>query len=393
MMTLDLPPGEHALAPLSDEDAVELLQALVRMPTENPPGDVAEAVEWLATTLESRGHPVERHPVPDPFARHHGRTGLTNLVLRHRFGDGPVLALHAPLDTLPVGSGWANDPFEAVVRDGRLIGRGAADAKGSLVAFIAAVERVVAAQPTRGTLELHVTADEESGGALGPAFLLSQGLASPDAVISAGSAHQVVIGQQGVVHLEVILRGRQAHAARASDGRDAIAASVPLLKALEDQPVVVSTIAGGRGENVVADRVRFTLDRRLSAGEDGADVEAGLIALLERAHTAADVELECRRRLIAEPVTPTPAAEALAAVICEEAADVLGRGVSVVSAPVVTSARHYAHAGIPAALYGAGPPTVAEGVDPGHDEYVALSDLAAATKVVTRAALRRLQGD
>lgn len=381
---------QSAPSPLGEDDATTLLQALVRQPTENPPGDVDDAVEALAAWFAARGAPLERHPVPDPFARHHGRAGLTNLIVRHRFGDGPTLVLHAPLDTVPAGSGWANDPFEGLIRDGRLIGRGAADAKGSLVAFIAAMERIVAAAPGRGALELHVTADEESGGALGPAFLVSQGLTSPSAVISAGSAHQVVIGQDGVLHLEVILRGRQAHAARRHEGRDAISAAVPLMAALQHEPVVISTVRGGRGENVVADRLRFTVDRRLSAGEDGEAVEAALIARLEGVHSAVGVELECRRRLLAEPVIPTPAAEALAAIVCEEAGRVMEKPVATVSAPVVSSARLYAHAGIPTALYGAGPPTVAEGVDAAQDEYVVLSDVAAASRAVSAAALKIL---
>lgn len=380
------------LRAMDETEATDLLKALVQRPTENPPGDIAQTMEWFAAALERRGHAVERHPVPDPFARHHGRAGVLNLVLRRRFGEGPTLALHAPLDTLPAGSGWANDPFEGVVKDGRLFGRGAADGKGSLVAFLAALEAVGDDPPAAGTLELHVTADEESGGALGPAFLLSQGIVSPDAVISAGSAHQVVVGQQGVVHLEIILRGRQAHAARRQEGRDAIAAAVPLLAALREEPVVISTIEGGRGENVVADRVRFTLDRRLDGTDDGTEVEAHLIALIEAAHREAGIELECRRRLLAEPVAPTPASQALAALLCEEAEAALGLKVPVVSAPVVTAARHYAHAGIPTALYGAGPPTVAEGIDPEEDEWVLLSDLFAASRAVAAVARRRLTG-
>ncbi|ORE95972.1 acetylornithine deacetylase/succinyl-diaminopimelate desuccinylase [Stappia sp. 22II-S9-Z10] len=393
------------------EAATGFLRDLVQRPTENPPGDVAEAVEWLAVTLEQRGLEVERHPVPNPFARHYGRNEVTNLVVRRRFGtgDGPVVALAAPIDTLPAGTGWIRDPFGGEVKDGLLHGRGARDSKADLAAFvfaIAALEEAAshraaseAAASLSGTVELHVTCDEESGGFLGPAFLLGQDLTAPDAVIGAGTAYQVITGQEGVLHLEVLLRGVQAHASRPQDGRDALAAAVPVLARLMAireslaAPLTVGMIEGGRGINVVPDRVRFTIDRRIVAGEDGETVEAELIAAIEAAHReageAAGVELECRRLLLAEPVAPSAQSEALAETLARHASEAMGVTVPVVSAPVVSGARHYALAGIPTVLYGVGPPIIGEGVDFTGDESVSLEDLRKATTAIA-ATLREL---
>ncbi|WP_420392789.1 M20/M25/M40 family metallo-hydrolase [Acuticoccus sp.] len=372
----------------SADEATAFVQALVRFPTENPPGDTAEATEWLATALEGRGLEAERHPVPDPFARHYGRHDVTNLLVRRTFGPGPTIALAAPIDTLPVGSGWQREPFAAEVKDGVLYGRGARDSKADVAAYLFALAALEATGTTAGTVELHLTADEESGGFLGPAFLLSQGLTRPDAVIAAGTSYQVVTGQEGVLHLEVILRGVQAHASRPQDGRDALAAAMPLLGAVfaerqgEGQPITVGLIDGGRGVNVVPDRVRFTVDRRLAAGEDGEAVERAIVARLEAAHRERDVELECRRLLLAEPVEPTASSVALARTISRHAESAFARSVPIASAPVVSGARHYALAGIATALYGVGPPIVGEGVDFTGDEGVRLSDLHVATRVV-----------
>ena len=373
----------------SAAEAVAFLRDLVRRPTENPPGDTGDAIEWLAGSLEARGLVVERHPVPAPFARHYGRGDLVNLVVRRRFGDGPTVALHAPIDTVPAGTGWVREPFEGEIADGILYGRGARDSKADIAAYVFALAALDTVGRTHGgTVELHLTADEESGGFLGPAFLLSHGLTAPDAVIGAGTAYQVVTGQEGVLHMEVLLRGRQAHASRPEDGRDAVAAVLPLLAAAyadrerARRPLTVGFLDGGRGVNVVADRVRFTIDRRLGQDEDGEAVERALIACLEGAHSTADVELECRRLLLAEPVRPTPPAVTLAETLARHATEAMDRPVPVASAPVVSGARHYAAAGIPTALYGVGPPVVGEGVDFAGDECVRLEDMRRATLAI-----------
>lgn len=376
-------------------EAAALTQALVRLPTENPPGETEPAVEWFAGWLEGRGFAVERVPVPNPFARRYGRSGVMNLVVRRSFGPGPTVALAAAIDTLPAGDDWRREPFAAEMERGAIYGRGARDSKADLAAYVFAIEALgqeaAAGAALAGTVELHVTADEETGGFLGPAFLLGHGLTRPDAVIASGTSYQVIVGQQGVLHLEVILRGRQAHASRPEDGVDALAAAVPLLAAVVDAartasyPMTVSMIEGGRGVNLVADRLRFTIDRRIGAEEKGEEVEAALVALVEQAHGGGPAELECRRLLLAEPVAPTEESERLAATVARHAEAAMGRPVPVVSAPVVTGARHYALAGIPTVLYGVGPPVVGEGVDFSGEESVSLDDLARSTAAVASA--------
>ncbi len=380
----------------TSEDAVGLVQALVRLPTENPPGDTAAAMEWLAGWLGGRGLAVERHPVPDPFARHFGRSGVENLIVRRVFGPGRTVALSAAIDTLPAGDGWRRDPFSGEVRDGALYGRGARDSKADVAAYVFALDAIDGAA-TSGTVELHLTADEETGGFLGPAFLLGQGLTEPDAVIASGTSHQVIVGQEGVLHVEVILRGRQAHASRPQDGADAIAAAVPVMARLIEagrgtsHPLTIGTIEGGRGVNLVADRVRFTVDRRFGSDEDGEAVERALSALVEAAAPpGGEIEIECRRLLLADPVAPTAESERLAAALSRHAGAAMGRPVPIVSAPVVSGARHYALAGIATALYGVGPPIVGEGVDFTGEESVSLDDLVRSTAGVATTLLELL---
>src|SRR3546814_4017294 len=88
------------------------------------------------------------------------------------------------------------------------------------------------AERLAGTVELHLTYDEETGGGLGPAWILSQGLSRPDYAISAGFSHAVVTAHNGVLHLEATVRGRSAHAAKPDEGADAVEAMAAVLQAL-----------------------------------------------------------------------------------------------------------------------------------------------------------------
>src|SRR5271166_4761421 len=111
----------RTLAELVDErsaDAVAFLQGLVRVPSDNPPGDCAPHAARAAALIEALGLPVERHPVPEAEVRAVGMRSATNLIVRHRFGDGPVVALNAHGDVVPPGDGWSSDPYGADLRDG-----------------------------------------------------------------------------------------------------------------------------------------------------------------------------------------------------------------------------------------------------------------------------------
>ena len=104
------------------EDAVSFLGKLVRIPTDTPPGDNGPAAESAARLLEALGFKVERHVVPERLARERGMGSVTNLVVRERFGAGPVIALNAHGDVVPPGEGWTHPPYGGEVVDGRCMG-------------------------------------------------------------------------------------------------------------------------------------------------------------------------------------------------------------------------------------------------------------------------------
>jgi acetylornithine deacetylase/succinyl-diaminopimelate desuccinylase family protein len=387
-------------------EEVAFLKALVRVPSDNPPGDCAAHADVAAGLIEAMGFAVERHPVPEPFVRQVGMKSVTNLVVRHVFGpgEGPVIALNAHGDVVPPGEGWTAEPYGAEERGGAIYGRGVAVSKSDFATYLFALKALVASGlPLDGTVEIHLTYDEEAGGFVGPAWLIEQGITRPDLAISAGFSYAITTAHNGVLHMEIVVRGKQAHAAMPETGVDALEATWPILKALYEErhrlgatvsaqkgigspKLTVGLISGGINTNVVPDRIAMRLDRRLIPEEVGTEVEARLVDLV---HAAAPkwpgLEVECRRIMLAEPLRPLPGVEPMIEAIRAHARDVLGVEVEPTGVPLYTDARHYAAAGIPTILYGAGPRSILEANAHAADEHLRLSDLRAATEIVALA--------
>jgi acetylornithine deacetylase/succinyl-diaminopimelate desuccinylase-like protein len=250
-----------------------------------------------------------------------------------------------------------------------------------------------------GTVELHLTYDEESGGFLGPEWLLNEGISKPDLAISAGFSYAVVTAHNGVLHLEVTVKGRQAHAALPESGADALQAATSVLNALyaersrlakrkSKQPgigtpkLTVGLISGGINTNVVPDRIVMRLDRRLIPEENGVKVEKVLTMLIKRAAKARGISVDCRRVILAEPLKPIAGIERLVEPLMRHGKRELKTKIAVKGVPLYTDARHYSAAGIPTVLYGAGPRSILEANAHSADEHIKLSDLKAATRVI-----------
>jgi acetylornithine deacetylase/succinyl-diaminopimelate desuccinylase-like protein len=384
------------------------LAELVKVPSDNPPGDCRAHAQRARELLEQLGLTVEAHEVPRSTVEAAGMKSVTNLIVRHRFGEGPVIALNAHGDVVPPGLGWRFDPYGAVVEDGPhgpvMYGRGVAVSKSDFATYtwtLLALKALAAGgDKLRGTLELHFTYDEEVGGIVGPKWLLDEKLTKPDAAIAAGFSYAIVTAHDGCLHLEVTVTGKQAHAAMPETGVDALEAATGILAALyahrsglarirSATPGIVSPtlniglIKGGINTNVVPDQVVFRIDRRMIPEEDAAKVEAELRELIRAAAGRdARIKVDVHRLLLAQALRPQPGTDRIAAVIERHANAILGVDVPVMGVPLYTDARHYAAAGIPIVLYGAGPRSILEANAHNADENLRLNDLRAATKIV-----------
>ncbi|MGC1456647.1 MAG: ArgE/DapE family deacylase [Steroidobacteraceae bacterium] len=393
-----------ALIDASFPEQVQFLAELVRVPSDNPPGDCAPHARRTAELLEGLGFTVERFAVPDADVRAHGMVSVTNLVVRHRFGEGPTIALNAHGDVVQPGEGWTTDPYGAQIRDGVMYGRGVAVSKSDIATYAYALRALqLSGAALHGSVELHITYDEEAGGLVGPAWLLAQGISRPDYAISAGFSYSVVVAHNGCLHLEVRIEGRSAHAARPDTGVDALEAATQVLGALYelrktyagthskipgiDHPtLVVGLIKGGINTNVVPDVVTLRIDRRIIPEESPEVVEADLTRWLQQQGRALPgIRLHVRRILLARPFVAVPGQEKLVAALQRHAREVLGEDVPTNGVPIYTDARLYTERGIPTVLYGAGPRSLLEANGHRADEKLVLEDLRKATQVVALA--------
>ncbi|UVH59152.1 ArgE/DapE family deacylase [Variovorax paradoxus] len=386
------------------DEEVQFLQQLVQVPTDTPPGNNAPHAERTAELLKDFGLDAEKHAVPAQEVKDYGLESITNLIVRRKYGnEGLTVALNAHGDVVPPGEGWTHDPYGGEIVDGSLYGRAAAVSKSDFASFTFALRALEAvAKPTKGSVELHFTYDEEFGGILGPGWLLERGLTKPDLMIAAGFSYEVVTAHNGCLQMEVTVHGKMAHAAVPATGIDALQGAVKILNALYAQNTLyqqvtskvegithpylnVGRIEGGTNTNVVPGKVVFKLDRRMIPEENPVEVEAAIRKVIaDAAAESAGITVEIKRLLLANSMKPLAGNKPLVDAIQKHGGELFGEPIKAMGTPLYTDVRLYVEAGIPGVIYGAGPRTVLESHAKRSDERVVLEDLRRATKVIAR---------
>lgn len=400
-------------------DLVALTQDLIRIPTLNPPGrNYLEICEYLAERLGRQGFAVElirAEGAPGDSAAH----PRWNLVAR-KDGTGPGDCVHfnSHHDVVEVGHGWTCDPFGGEVEGDRIYGRGACDMKGGLAASIVAAEAFIAACPGfAGTIEISATADEESGGYGGVAYLAEQGRFDPSRVqhvIIPEPLHKdrICLGHRGVWWAEIETKGRIAHGSMPFLGDSAVrhmgavlaemeATLFPLLATKRTaMPVIpegarqltlnINSIHGGEKEQeegytglpapCVPDRCRITIDRRYLIEEDLAEVKREVTAMLERVKAVrTSFAYEVRDLFEVRPVMTerdAPIVRSTAAAIEK----VLGREAGYVVSPGTYDQKHIDRIGRLRNCIAYGPGELHLAHQP--DEWVGITDMADSAKVM-----------
>ncbi|GFN33624.1 M20/M25/M40 family metallo-hydrolase [Paenibacillus xylaniclasticus] len=389
----------------SDERLIQMIQSLVRVPSDNPNGDCRAIASETATWLTELGFEPIILPVPSDVVRDAGMIAVDNIVAELKLGAGcgPVIALNAHGDVVPPGSGWSYDPYGGLIADGNLYGRGAAVSKADIAVYtFAAMALRESKTCATGSIVLAFTFDEETGGQIGPKRLLDTGRLCPDYAICAGFTHSAINAHNGCLHLEVRVKGRSAHAAIPDTGADALEAMNRLLTDLyeyrsvlmEKQSEVpgigcptlnIGLISGGINTNVVPDECTIRLDRRIIPDEDPLLVERELIERIEAViEPLSDISVDTRRVLLARPFGPVDLSSPLIGALKQNWSDIMGGGeLPVEGVPLYADARHFYEAGVPTVMFGAGPRTLEEANGHRANEHVRLTDVAAAVRIVT----------
>jgi succinyl-diaminopimelate desuccinylase len=389
------------------DEEVKFLQQLVQVPTDTPPGNNAPHAERTAELLKDFGLDAEKHAVPAQDVKDYGLESITNLIVRRKYGKegdgGRTVALNAHGDVVPPGDGWTHAPYGGEIAEGSLYGRAAAVSKSDFASFTFAVRALEAvAKPSKGSVELHFTYDEEFGGLLGPGWLLQNGLTKPDLMIAAGFSYEVVTAHNGCLQMEVTVNGKMAHAAIPTTGIDALQGATKILNALYAQNTLyrkvtskvagithpylnVGRIEGGTNTNVVPGKVVFKLDRRMIPEENPVEVEANIRQVIADAAAESEgITVDIKRMLLANSMKPLAGNKPLVEAIQKHGGELFGEPIKAMGTPLYTDVRLYGEAGIPGVIYGAGPRTVLESHAKRSDERVVLEDLRRATKVIAR---------
>ncbi len=227
---------------------------------------------------------------------------------------------------MPPGAGW--DAFTPRVENGWLIGRGAADMKGSIAAFVAAAERHVARGLT-GTLSLIVTGDEEGPATFGTAPLLAWMAANgyvPDLCVvgeptsSVTVGDTIKIGRRGSLNAWLTVRGRQGHVAYPAQADNPVTRLVAILAALKARVLDTGSAAfqpsnlevtdlsvGNKATNVIPAQASARLNIRFNDRQRGPDLEAWLRATVAEHAPDASVEVRITGEAFLTDSGPLPA--------------------------------------------------------------------------------------
>jgi succinyl-diaminopimelate desuccinylase len=228
-------------------DPVELAAELIRRPSVTPKDE--GALEIVASRLEQLGFVCHRLVFGDPGPNGEKTAPVANLYAR--FGEGrPNLCFAGHTDVVPTGpvEGWSFEPFAASLRDGELCGRGAVDMKGAIAAFIAAVERFVAARGNgfAGSISLLITGDEEGVAVNGTRkvldWLKSRGEALDACLVGEPTSADMLgdmikIGRRGSMTGRLTVEGVQGHVAYPDRVDNAAHRLVALLHTLISAPL------------------------------------------------------------------------------------------------------------------------------------------------------------
>jgi succinyl-diaminopimelate desuccinylase len=376
------------------------LSALVRQRSENPPGGFERVTAHLTEQFRKLGFKVQRFPESGEVGDT-GIAGITNLVIRHEFGDGPTIALAAHVDTAIAGPDWTKEAFGGEIIERHIYGRGVAGAKGALAAYVFALVALrECGEDLVGAIELHITFDGEIGGDLGPRWLLANGHVAPDMAIAVGTTHSLITSASGRLCLEVEINGRSAPASDPEAGIDTIDAAAKVMTAIyglkdeyakisskingiEHPTVIVTEVHGGDSPRHVASTTTVKLDRRLIPEEDPVTVERDLTTLIGKAVVMVDKMLcKVRRTYVTPAMVAVDGTDNLIEAFQRHAADVFGNNLPVLGTAKETDGRHYTNAGIPTVLYGVGPSDPAISTIAGPDEVLALDDLRGSTEML-----------
>ena len=346
--------------------SIRLLRDLVAIPSVNPMGrdDLPADMLGEQRIAEYVGAELSRMRLDVSLL---GSAGRTSVVAEARAGVGAeTLLVASHLDTVPV-DGMEIDPFDPVIQDGRLYGRGSCDTKSGMAALLEALGRVL----SRGTLKRNVIvvgeSDEEHRSAGAYDVLAELGARRPDwSLATEPTGLRLIHAHKGVVHARVRARGLACHSSDPTAGRNAIVLLARAILAIEASARVflerphpdlgpatlsIGIVRGGQAPNIVPDDAWLWVDRRTLPNEPPEVVKRELEDVLAKAGLAGEVVIDSCRE---EKPPLGNERESLSVRATGEALESLGLAADVSTVAFGTDAGVFSRVGIPSVVIGPG---------------------------------------
>ena len=401
------------------DDLIQLTQDLIRIPTLNPPGENYGAIcDFLNKRLQASGFEtqlIRAFDTPGDSKRY----PRWNIIAR-RDGTslGDCVHFNSHTDVVEVGAGWTFDPFGGKIADGNIYGRGACDMKGGLASSIIAAEAFIEQYSNfSGAIELSGTADEESGGYGGVAYLAEHGHFSPEKVQHVIipeplQKDRICLGHRGGWWAEIETKGEIAHGSMPFLGDCAVRHMGALIHEFEDKlfpimaarrtdmPVVpegaksstmnINSIHGGQKEqsddftglpaHCVPDSCRIVIDRRFLVEEPLDQVRGEVTDLLEGLRiTRPDFEYELTELNSVLP-SMTDKTAPVVETVAQAIEDVMGKAPEYVASPGTYDQKHIDRIGKLKNCIAYGPGILEMAHKP--DEYIGINDMLDSAKVM-----------
>ena len=401
------------------DSMIELTQDLIKIPTLNPPGEnYREICEYLDTRLSRAGFATELIRAKDAPGDSDQYPRWNIVARREGQKDGECVHFNSHTDVVEVGSGWTFDPFGGQLYDGKIYGRGACDMKGGLAASIIAVEAFLEIFSTfNGAIEISGTADEETGGYGGVAYLAKKGFFSPMRVQHVIipeplNKDRICLGHRGGWWAEIETFGEIAHGAMPFAGDCAVRHMGEVLNEFEKtlypalkqrvtkMPVIpegaknstmnINSIHGGQIEpdsetnalpsHCVPDSCRIIVDRRFLIEENVEEVKGEVENILENIKSRRpnfEYEVtELNRVLPSMTEKDAPIVKSIAASVEK----VIGKKAEYVASPGSYDQKHIDRIGTLKNCIAYGPGILDLAHKP--DEFVAVADMIDSAKVM-----------
>ena len=265
---------------INRDEIISITSSLIRQDTTNPPGNEYLCKDIVTGLMEALGMDV---------VSYEKKPGRANVI--GRIGNGrKSIGFVSHMDVAPPGDLelWETPPFEPSVREGRIYGRGALDDKGAFACSYFACKAFLAEHPDfDGMIYLIAAAEEETGSNLGMIYVVEECGVKFDAAIvpDGGQMDQAILGEKGIVWLEITSLGIQAHGSTPHLGRNAIVPLAELIAGMksidlgsnydrifDSWTMNIGTIQGGTATNSVPASAHVTVDFRLPAGISKSEV-------------------------------------------------------------------------------------------------------------------------